>query len=324
MTLRASVVVPTCGRPELLDRCLASLLDQDLDPRDYEVIVVDDQGSDETRCLVEGWSKRARARGVEVRYARTGSARGPAAARNVGWQAARSEIIAFTDDDCVPTPSWLRHGLEVFVDGVSAASGKVSMPLPDPPTDYERNASSIQDAEFVTANCFCRRGDLAAVGGFDERFKLPWREDTDFFFTLLEREKRVARAAAAIVVHPVRRPRWGISLAQQRKSVFNALLYKKHPDLYREHLPAPVAGYYAIVGAGVAALAGVLLRRPRLTWLSASLWTILTARFCVSRLRGTSRALRHLAEMVVTSSLIPPLAVFWRLWGAIKFRVYFL
>jgi hypothetical protein len=50
----------------------------------------------------------------------------------------------------------------------------------------------------------------------------------------------------------------------------------------------------------------------------------LTARFCARRLRHASIAPRHVIEMAVTSALIPPLSVFWRLFGALKFRVVFL
>ncbi|HWI35268.1 MAG TPA: hypothetical protein VNU64_02345 [Burkholderiales bacterium] len=42
---------------------------------------------------------------------------------------------------------------------------------------------------------------------------------------------------------------------------------------------------------------------------------MLTARFCLHRLRGTSKSPAHIAEMVVTSIHIPPLSVFWRLVG---------
>jgi len=56
---------------------------------------------------------------------------------------------------------------------------------------------------------------------------------------------------------------------------------------------------------------------------AAGAWALLTARFCARRLRRTSRAPRHVAEMVATSVLIPPLSVFWRLYGAWKFRVPF-
>jgi len=50
----------------------------------------------------------------------------------------------------------------------------------------------------------------------------------------------------------------------------------------------------------------------------------LTVRFCLQRLDQTSRERRHVAEMLVTSVLIPPLSIFWRIRGAIKFRVFFL
>ena len=57
---------------------------------------------------------------------------------------------------------------------------------------------------------------------------------------------------------------------------------------------------------------------------AGGLWLVLTGRFCARRLRQTSRAPRHIAEMVVTSMLIPPLSLYWRLCGAMKFRVWFL
>ena len=324
MTLRASIVVPTCGRPELLSRCLEALLAQDFDPHAYEVIVVDDGRGDETRRVVESRRVDSGRRGTKVRYISNGPGSGPAAARNAGWRAAGGTIVAFTDDDCVPSSSWLARGLDVFVDGVTAASGKIAMPLPELPSDYERNASRIENAEFVTANCFCRREALAAVGGFDERFLLPWREDTDLFFALMERGSRFGHAAHALVVHPVRRAPWGISLAQQRKSSFNALLYKKHPDLYRQHLDPPSRRYYLVVGASLASVSSALARRRALALSFASVWIVLTAHFCLERLRGTSRTPRHRLEMIVTSILIPPLALFWRIHGAVKFRVLFL
>jgi GT2 family glycosyltransferase len=71
------------------------------------------------------------------------------------------------------------------------------------------------------------------LDGFDERFTVAWREDTDLEFALRTQGYRLARQPAAIVVHPVRPMRWGISLTLQRNNIFNALLYKKHPLLYR-------------------------------------------------------------------------------------------
>ncbi|TMC66987.1 MAG: hypothetical protein E6J21_00585 [Chloroflexota bacterium] len=169
------------------------------------------------------------------------------------------EIIAFTDDDCIPTPGWLSAGMAAFTGSVLGVSGRLIVPLEGVPTDYERNAAQLADSEFVTANCFYRRSCLEVIGGFDENFTSAWREDSDLIFALMRRfvddgsgnqprepgkivEDTLScpfvHAPDAIVIHPLRPAQWGISLRQQRKSMFNALLYKKHPRLYRQKIQA--------------------------------------------------------------------------------------
>jgi GT2 family glycosyltransferase len=287
MKPQVSVVVPTCGRPALLARCLQALESQSL-PRDqYEVIVAEDRLRD-----------------------------GPATARNQGWRRARAPIVAFTDDDCIPDHDWLRRGLEALAGGAHAVCGRIVMPLTGAPTDYERDAQGLERAEFVTANCFVRKFMLERVGGFDERFRLAWREDSDLHFGLLAQGARIVREPRAIVVHPVRPANWGVSLRQQRKIMFDALLFKKHPRLYRERIRAAPRWDYCVIVAS-------LLVAPFWTpaWL---VWLLFTGRFFVQRLHGTSRAPAHLLEMILTSIAIPPVAVFWRLVGALRFKVAFL
>jgi GT2 family glycosyltransferase len=287
MKPQVSVVVPTCGRPALLARCLQALESQSL-PRDqYEVIVAEDRHRN-----------------------------GPATARNQGWRRARAPIVAFTDDDCIPDHDWLRRGLEALAGGAHAVCGRIVMPLTGAPTDYERDAQGLERAEFVTANCFVRKFMLERLGGFDERFRLAWREDSDLHFGLLAQGARIVREPRAIVVHPVRPANWGVSLRQQRKVMFDALLFKKYPRLYRERIrAAPRWDYYVIVAS--------LLVAPFWTpaWL---VWLLFSGRFFVQRLHGTSRAPAHLLEMILTSIAIPPVAVFWRLVGALRFKVAFL
>jgi hypothetical protein len=102
-------------------------------------------------------------------------------------------------------------------------------------------------------------------------------------------------------------------------------LFKKFPRLYRERIRAyPPWDYYAIVGSIATALAGLLGGRVELVPTAFGLWIVLTARFCARRLHGTTHSFRHASEMIVTSALIPPLSVFWRLYGALRFRVFFL
>jgi glycosyltransferase involved in cell wall biosynthesis len=318
---QVSVVVPTYRRPDLLDRCLGALVVQDLELSAYEVVVADDAASDETRRQLKRWEAASR---PVVRYVPVQHAHGPAAARNAGWRAARGEVVAFTDDDTVPDAGWLRAGVTGLA-SADAAWGRIQVPLPQPPTDYQRNEAGLETAEFATANAFCRRAVLAAVGGFDERFTAAWREDADLFFTLLEKGFRVVPVPDALVVHPVRPAPWGVSLRQQRKSQFNALLYKKHPALYRQRIqPRPPWHYYGAAATLMATLAGAAGGLTSLTLAGSGLWLALTARFCGRRLRGTSHAPAHVAEMAVTSALIPLLSVYWRLRGALRFRVFFL
>jgi hypothetical protein len=117
--------------------------------------------------------------------------------------------------------------------------------------------------------------------------------------------------------------------------LFDALLYKKHPALYRCKIAAaPPLHYYAIVVAALVSIACVLAAigfdggwaesvAAFGATAAGALWAGLTVQFIAYRLRRTSRAPRHVAEMIVTSIVIPLAAVFWRLAGAIRYRVLF-
>jgi len=339
-TYCVSVVVPTYKRLELLHRCLTALVEQDIAPTAYEIIIVDDAVYAGTRQEVEAWAARLEEDGYTLRYVPVTRTHGPAAARNVGWRVATGEIIAFTDDDCLPDVGWLRAGVAAFTDEVIGVSGRIIVPLRHTPTDYEYNAAQLANAEFVTANCFYRRASLAAIGGFDERFTAAWREDSDLFFSLMQHyscERKGSgmvgseisgsfiHAPDAIVVHPIRSAPWGVSLKQQRKSMFNALLYKKHPRLYRQKIQsAPPWHYYGMLGAQLACVFGLLRKKHSFAFVIACLWMSLLGRFFLHRLSHTSRHPSHIAEMFITSLLIPPLAIYWRIRGAIKYRVFFL
>lgn len=325
MRPQVSVVVPTFRRPALLQRCLDALLHQDFAPGRYEIIIVDDGATEDTRAMVEGWQQcTARQHGPLITYLAVTGNHGPAAARNLGWRHAQGEIIAFTDDDCVPTPTWLRTGVRAFRADVACITGRIRMPIPAVPTDYERNEAGLERAELVTANCFCRRSALQQVGGFDERFRMAWREDSDLQFQLLRHQLPILAEPAAVVVHPVRPAPWGVSISQQKKVQYDALLYKKHPVLYRQRIrPAPPWRYYVIVAAlllGAAAACGGHFWAAGLAW---GTWLLLTARFCLLRLNGTSHQATHVAEMIVTSVAIPPVSLFWRWAGQLRFGVPF-
>ena len=326
MKPRISVIIPTYRRPDLLLRCLNAVLDQRMAPEGFEVIVVDDGHDDETQRVV---TEIARDLGPlsTLRYLRPPTARGPAVARNAGWRAARGELIAFTDDDTVPAPFWLPEGeraLHARPDLV-ALCGRVSVPMPDSPTDHARMTEGLSSAEFVTANAFVWRWALEKVDGFDERFTRAWREDSDLQFRLMAEAGPVGRCPEAEVTHPVRQAPWGLSLSQQRNTYFDALLYKKHPRLYRERIRrTPPWNYYAIVALVVAVPVLLAMDAVPMAVVAVLLALSLVLQLASKRLRHTSHKPDHVLEMLATSALIPFLSVYWRLRGALHFRVFFL
>ena len=183
----------------------------------------------------------------------------------------------------------------------------------------------LRTAEFVTANAFVHRRALARIGGFDERFTRAWREDSDLQFRLMREVGPVGRCATAVVAHPVRPERWGVSLRQQRNTFFDALLYKKHPRLYRERIRrVPPWKYYLLVAAVLLAPLLALAEAGGAATGAILLACLLVLQLALARLRRTTLAPSHVAEMLVTSALIPFLSVYWRLAGAWHFRVLFL
>lgn len=313
-----SVVIPTRGRPEMLERCLRAVTNQTLPHDRYEVIVVDDGGLD-TENLRAVESVRSQS-DLTVSYLPLGGGKGLAAVRNSGWRLASAPVVAFTDDDTMPQPGWLEAGLAAFDEGVVGVTGRLVTPIPEHPTDYQRDAAHQAEADFVTANCFYRWTALDAIGGFDERFTQARREDADLWFAMLDRGWHTARCPEAVVVHPVRPGSFGESLRQQRKAEDNPLLRAKHPRLYRRVIGHAPRWYYAATAAGLGALGALVFRQPRKARALGALWAALTAAFAANRLRGTSKRPAHVADMLVTSALIPPVSLYRRLKGSIRYR----
>ena len=105
---------------------------------------------------------------------------------------------------------------------------------------------------------------LRALGGFDVRFTSSWDDARDLQFTLAKVSGEVVGAPNAIVERPLNRGGWDATLHQYRKMLFDALLFKKHPRLYRERVRrAPPWNYYFIVAALAVIIAGALPRARR-------------------------------------------------------------
>lgn len=262
---RVSVAVSTYRRAELLPKLLAGLAAQTLPHGDFEVLIVDDCSPDSTAAVLEG---AAAGLPFALRVIRHTRNRGAAAGRNTAWRAAAAPIVAFTDDDCVPTPRWLEAGLAALeASGASVAAGRTQ---PDPAEakwlerPFSRSLIVEEPRFYETCNIFYRRSELARVGGLDEAFSTG--EDTDLALRVLENGGRPVWAPEALVHHRVRPPDLRAHLREARRWADLALVVRRHPAQRaqlvhrrwfwkRSHPPTLVA----LVGLGAALFA----RSPR-------------------------------------------------------------
>jgi len=324
METKISVVIPTYKRPQLLINCLNALACQTLDKAAFEIIVVSDGPDIQTAEAIARW--HATQLTLNFRYLSTPTKRGPAAARNTGWMVANAPLIAFTDDDCLPDSGWLKAFVHQYRrEPYIAMTGCVHVPLPSQPTDFEWNTAQLETAEFVTANCCCSKEALQLVGGFDEAFGMAWREDSELQFKMIMNGIPVIRIEQACVQHPVRSAPWGISLREQKKGQYNALLYKKYPELFRNKIQKhPVWHYYIAILLFMTVCIAVVFNASLLAQLAFAGWILSIAIFSWKRLRITRKSMSHVAEMIVTSAFIPFASIYWQWYGAIKYRVLLL
>lgn len=190
-----TVVVSSYNGASRIARCLEALAEQTI-AADVQCVVVDDGSSDDTADV-------ARRFDVEVHVHPEN--RGISQARNTGIAAASAAIVAFTDDDCVPDPTWLARLLAGYESPDVVAVGGAIVPYRDDtlvqrylgannplrPLElelgehpslvsrlllYVKRMWSIADLptpravySFAGANMSFRREVLDAVGGFDDR-----------------------------------------------------------------------------------------------------------------------------------------------------------
>jgi len=281
-----AVVVPTLGRPSL-QVLLQSLADQHHLPD--ELVVVDDRpdgGPDlDVDLPVLDVNDPQREQRPRVQVLR-GRGRGPAHARNVGWQASRSPWVVFVDDDVVLPPTWSEQLLTDLAgagDEVGGVQARIDVPLPAGrrPTDWERGTAGLAGALWVTADMAYRREALVEVGGFDERFPRAYREDADLALRIRRSGWRLMRGQRR-TTHPVRSADDWYSVRVQAGNADDPLMRRLHGRRWRElalvpsgRLPRHVATTASLLGAALAAGAG----RRRAATVCALAWAGLTVEF---------------------------------------------
>jgi GT2 family glycosyltransferase len=138
--------------------------------------------------------------------------RGSYRARNRGWRSTDSEIIAFTDGDCVPDPNWLANLMGPFTDpSVAAVGGAIVQDELKSASqrwmverrflDQAQNAAHEFLPFFATANVAYRRSVLDALEGFDEAYLSGGDCDMSWRVQALSAGRLVYRPTAEVRHH---------------------------------------------------------------------------------------------------------------------------
>lgn len=210
LPVKISVIISTCNRANYLKDCLDSLEKQSMNNDLFEVIVVNDGSTDSTGQFLQEFQNNTR---INFSFI-THENHGVSYSRNVGFESAKGEFIAFTDDDCIVPENWLMqmyNGLISAPGHVVGVGGPLECFTSHPDTFISRFISYVDDFNFIpvlgkilirhvhvsklmgneaipylrTSNAMFRKRCLQEVGGFDPNFRRPGGEDPDLCYRLL-------------------------------------------------------------------------------------------------------------------------------------------
>ena len=233
--IAVSVVVASHGR-HLRLRWLLNALDESTFPADrWELVVVHDYSPAMAHRVFASHplTERGTLRQIAIDPG-TGS---PARQRNIGWRAARGDLVAFTDDDCRPEPEWLEQLVAVARTAPGAVVQGRTQPDPNERAILAAPHVRTLNVEPVgpytqTANILYPRALLERLSGFDERAIAG--EDVGLGLRARAAGAPVVAAPGAVVNHAVESHTLPGILRQNLKWRHLAYLVKRHPEFRRE------------------------------------------------------------------------------------------
>ncbi|MHA1342119.1 MAG: glycosyltransferase, partial [Promethearchaeota archaeon] len=201
---KVSIIIPVYNSNYYINKLLNSLLNLDYPKNDYEIIVIDNNSSDQTKELVKQYPvKLLEENNIQSSYA----------ARNRGIKNAQYDILAFIDADCIASKAWLKEGIETIVNEEADLVGgqvefyfskeKTASELYDSITNMQVEDNIKERGVAKTANLFAKKDIFNKIGLFPEDVQsggdVQWTaRATSKGFKLLYNSK-------AIVLHPARK-----------------------------------------------------------------------------------------------------------------------
>lgn len=274
-----SIVIPTYNRKPILEKCLKALESQVLRlnsaMEDYEIIVVDDGSTDGTLDWLQAEKKE-----FPHVITRSQNHQGPAAARNLGVEVSRGDIIIFIDSDLVVTDRFLQAHCDrllqgekeynsdrIFTYGWVINTGNFTNPTSEP---YK--ITDFSAAYFATGNVAIAKKWLLEAGLFDTRFQLYGWEDLELGVRLKKLGLKLLKCPEAVGYHwhPAFSLKQIPSLIDReiQRGRMGVLFYQKHPT-WEVRMMIQMTWIHRILW-GILSLGGLLNEKtlaPFLQWL---------------------------------------------------------
>jgi glycosyltransferase involved in cell wall biosynthesis len=231
--MQVSIIIPTLNHAKYLKNALTSVQNQSFPKDEYEVIVVDNNSTDETPEIVAELNTTGKKEVIYVKEPNIGLHN----ARHAGAKAAKGEILAYADDDVICDKNWLCELVKPYTDPeVGSVGGKI---LPkweaEPPEWVKQYPSSLSLLDLGTetkelkrpgiygCNFSIRRSLMFEVGGsnpdvFGDR-KLIWYMgdgETGLLRKVLIAEKKIMYTPHAIVWHVIPESRLTVGYFKKR------------------------------------------------------------------------------------------------------------
>ncbi len=202
-----SIIVPVHNGEFSIAKNIESLLVQEYPKEKLEIIIVNNNSTDNTKNILEEYHKDNKIILIEANEKRNSYV-----ARNIGLKIAKGEIIAFTDADCMPKLNWISEGVNYMEEkNADLVGGNIVFSFSKNPTaselldsiinlDNERSIRKQKTAK--TANVFARKKVFESVGLFSEQNKSGG--DTEWTARAVHAGFSIAFGLDAIVMHEAR------------------------------------------------------------------------------------------------------------------------
>jgi glycosyltransferase involved in cell wall biosynthesis len=237
---KVSVVIPTKNRSALLAEAIERVQSQDISKDHYEVIVIDNDSSDDTRAVLEQKARTYR----NLKFGLQEKP-GAAATRNAGLRLATGDLILFIDDDVQAERGLIQAHLNAHCKSPNASViGAVSMPWGDTSEPFLRylrdhrilnpytpSKGPIDFSYYHTCNVSTPTQMLLNVGGFNETFQIYGMEDIELGYRLEKTGCRMVFAPDARAIH-YRFPGYDDFIERSEQAGFSlGQLIRLHPEL---------------------------------------------------------------------------------------------